>query len=106
MTAQFKTSDQLFWAELRHDRATKRSLQVCYALLIAEHHRDGPVFWEVINRAVIRRFKMKRNKELVHFQECAREIYSNAAFAAAPSPEGRTNEQARRDDQEASSASA
>lgn len=79
MKEEWKGSDMIFWSELRHPDSTKRSVQICYALLMADHREAGAEYWRAINSAVCRRFKLRSDAQLGKFQARAKEIYARAA---------------------------
>jgi hypothetical protein len=79
--------EQLFWAEVRSPQSTRRSLAVCYALLIvlaAARHREGKTngadFWGPVNRAVSARLRLTSVGQLTRFRKTALDI-NDAAWA-------------------------
>jgi len=77
-------SERLFWAEVQSDDCTRRSVAVCYALLMATERDAADEFWFVIHQAIIDRFKMKSEAEIVRFQIKAKTIYMNASNIIVP----------------------
>lgn len=79
--------EQLFWAEIAAEDATRRSVAVCYALLIAIGAGRGPDFWVPINEAVNARFgwTVSANREEIDdFRKEAWFIHDAAATATRP----------------------
>ena len=77
-------SEQLFWSEIKSKDSTRRSVAICYAMLIADHTKSGKAFWFSVNQAVIMRFKIKTESELLAFQTKAKKIYVAAAAQICP----------------------
>ena len=62
-------AEQMFWAEINDPQSTRRSLQICYAFMLATHIHDSQELWIAVNRSVVHRFKLKTVAELKRFQE-------------------------------------
>lgn len=77
-------AEQLFWSEIRSEFSTRRSLAICYAMLVADNLKSGPEFWSAVNQAVIVRFKIKTEADFLAFQRKAKEIYVAAASQICP----------------------
>lgn len=85
-------AEKLFWSEVSNPDSTRRSVALCYCLLMADNLNSGPDFWTAVNLAVIRRFKMKTEKDLISFQSKARDIYRDASNQACPTFSARSTD--------------
>ena len=81
---QMTGSEQFFWAEVFSKDANRRSVALAYALVAIEHSEAGAAFWRLIDAAVIRKFKIKTERDLRSFQKKASIIVAAAARQATP----------------------
>lgn len=72
-------AEQLFWAEVSSDKSTRRSVAVCYALLIAIFAGRGGDFWSPINKAVQERLGLSTMRQTDSFRKIAWDIHAAAA---------------------------
>jgi hypothetical protein len=72
-------ADQLFWSEVSDAKATRRSLQICYALLIAVNAGSGAEVWKPINEAVNDKLGLEGMRKVDAFRKGAWEIHDAAA---------------------------
>jgi hypothetical protein len=75
--------EQLFWAEVNDPSASRRSLAVCYALLISVGAGAGAKFWQPINQALNARLGLTTHRKLDAFRKLAWSIHDNAAKEVA-----------------------
>lgn len=78
--------EQLFWGEVANPGATRRSLAVCYALLIAVEasrrsmgDKAGAAFWQPVNEAVKTRLALDTFNKVDSFRKLAWAIHGAAA---------------------------
>lgn len=77
-------SEQFFWAEVFSKDANRRSVALAYALVAIEHSDAGEAFWRLIDAAVIRKFKIKTERDLRSFQKKSSLIVAAAARQGTP----------------------
>lgn len=72
-------AEQLFWAEVSSEKSTRRSVAVCYALLIAVFAGEGGDFWRPVNNAVNERFGLTNVRQQDSFRKIAWDIHGAAS---------------------------
>ena len=81
---QITGSEQFFWAEVFSKGSNRRSVALAYALVVIEHRSANTEFWDLIDRAVIRKFRIKTERDLASFQRKASMIVAAAARQKTP----------------------
>lgn len=72
-------SEQFFWAEVFSADSNRRSVALAYALVVIEHSNASDDFWRLIDAAVVKKFKIKTERDLASFQKKASTIVAAAA---------------------------
>lgn len=81
---QLSGIERLFWTEVKDPRATRRSLAVCYAMLISIGAGRGGEFWAPINEAVNARLGLSDFKKVDRWQRTPWQILEGVEAFEAP----------------------
>lgn len=84
--AEITGSEQFFWAEVFSKDSNRRSVALAYALVAIENQDATKDFWQKIDAAVIRKFKIKGVRDFRSFQKKASAIIAAAFAQKSPQP--------------------